>query len=192
MRTSARCGSVDFCISSSALSNFRCRLVRTFTHSRKLRTTVSPRVDFGGQLRNLTSKRCSIVTCNVLTADRLGSSLLLAAPVILGGRILIRHGLRGVSSSSLFVGDRLSLTKGALRMIGNSPSVLHVHGLKGRVNSAVCIRRVRGCNSRRLVTLMTRKSVSCTMYSRDVTHATTSDVPRVSVGATVDFARFCS
>lgn len=151
---------------------------------------ISPIVDFGRQLRKLTGKACSMITCNVPTADRLGSSLLLASPVVLDGRILIRHGIK--RGSSLTVEDRLSLTNGALGIIGNSPSVLHVHGLDGRVNSAVCIGRVRGCNSRRLVTVITRKSVSCTMYSRNVTQVTMSSLPRLSVGATVDFARFCS
>lgn len=152
---------------------------------------MSPIVDFKRQLRKLRAKGCSIVTCNVLIADRLGSSLLLASPVVLDGRILIRHGPMS-RCSSLFVGGRLSLTKQALRMMGNSPSVLHVHGLKGRVKSAVCAGRMRGCNSRRLVTVMTRKSVSCIIYSRDVTQTTTSSLPRLSVDASVDFARFCS
>lgn len=136
-------------------------------------------------------KACSVLTGDAMIAARCGSSLLFAHPVVLGGRMLMRHGPRG-RGSDLCVRDRLRLTHGALRLIGGSPTVLHVRGLDGRVNSAVCVGRIRGCKRRRLLTVMTRNSVSCTMYSRDVTGTSVGSFPRLSVRATVDFSRFCS
>lgn len=173
------------------MRNFRCRLDRTVTRLSNLRVRVFLRVDLTRDFSVLRRGGYSTITHGVPVADRVGRGCLFARPVILSGRILVRQA-RTTGGKLGPVHGRLSLTNGALCVPGSSPTRLELRGLKRRVNSAVCIVRSRLCSKRRLTVVITGKSVSCTIYSRRATILSRGRLPRVSVGASVDFARLRS